>query len=229
MHILNKWFEELQFPQPESIVVAILGVDGVGKTSVIHAVEPVLSASSNSAVTIRHLRPGLLPPLARFKGKTGVAYERVIDPHGSTPSGFFGSLLRLSYLMFDYIFGYWLQIRPKTAKQPAIILFDRYAYDMALDPRRFRIGLPCKIIDWFLSLAPKPDLILCLHAEPQVIAERKQELPLEEIQRQVEALRAFAHKEPRAILVSTEGTMEEVRERVLQSLYDFLKHRAKNG
>jgi hypothetical protein len=62
-----------------------------------------------------------------------------------------------------------------------------------------------------------------------VIASRKQELTLDEITRQVEALRELAHREPRAILISTEGSVEEVRDRVLMTLKDFFARRKGSG
>ena len=224
-----EWSKVRRYLQPTGVVFAILGVDGAGKSTVIDVIKPVLDAATHRAVFVQHLCPGLLPPLARLKGKVEISMGPVLDPHGSTPSGVLGSLLRLSYLTLDYVLGYWFKTRFKIAKQPAVILYDRYAYDMALDPRRIRIGLPGWVGGLFARLAPRPDLILCLHADPEVIAARKRELPLEETRRQVEALRAFAKTQPNAVLISTEGTIEEVRERVLGTLFDFFAKRATHG
>jgi thymidylate kinase len=209
-------------------IVAILGVDGVGKSTVISAIKPVLEDTTHCTVEIKHLRPGLLPPLARLKGLQATQIGPVLDPHGSTPSGVVGSVFRLSYLTMDYVLGYWLLLRPMIAKNPTIILFDRYCYDMALDPRRFRLGISRRVVDLFIRLIPKPDVVVCLHAEPEAILARKQELPLAEITRQVNALRELAQREPRAILVSTEGRIDEVRDRVLKALMDFFKRRSGN-
>ncbi len=207
-------------------MIAILGVDGAGKSAVINSIKPVFDWATHNTTFVLHLRPGLLPPLARLKGKAKAPEGPVFDPHGSAPSGFWGSLLRLIWLILDYILGYWLLIRPKIAKQPAVVIFDRYAYDMALDPRRFRIGLPGWVAALFAWLAPRPDIIICLHADPEVIAARKKELPVEETKRQLEALRAFAKTQPNAVLISTEGSIDEVRERILSALYDFFQKRS---
>lgn len=222
---LSWWSKMHRYLKPSGTFLVILGVDGAGKSTVINAIKPVLDAATHNATFIQHLRPGLLPPLARLKGKGEAPSGPVLDPHGSTPSGILGSLLRLTYLTLDYILGYWLCTRLKIAKQPAIVLFDRYAYDMALDPRRFRVGLQGWVTELFARCAPRPDLIICLHADPEVIAARKQELPLEETRRQVEALRAFAKTQPNAVLISTEGSIAEVRERVLGALFDFFSKR----
>ncbi|MCR4309328.1 MAG: hypothetical protein NUW14_04795 [Deltaproteobacteria bacterium] len=216
--LLHEWAKVRRYLCPSGVVIAVLGVDGVGKSTVISAIEPVLKDATHGALQIKHLRPGLLPPLARLKGKQVGQTGPVLDPHGSTPSGVFGSVFRLLYLTADYVLGYWLLLRPKVAKSPTVILFDRYCYDMALDPRRFRIGIRGRVVDWFLSLIPKPDVVLCLHADLHTIMARKQELPLAEITRQVNSLRDLAQREARAILISTEGTPEDVRDRLLKEL-----------
>ena len=218
-----------RYLSPPGVVIAVLGVDGIGKSTLINGILPVLKAATHGAVFVQHLRPSVLPPLARLRGKADVPVGRAVNPHGSRPSGIFGSLFRLSYLTLDYILGYWLKIRPKIAKQPGVVIYDRYAYDLALDPRRFRIGLHGRVAGWFASLAPKPDLILCLHAASEDIAARKQELPLEETRRQVEALRDFARKEPRVVLITADGSADDVKEQVLQTLHDFFARRAKNA
>jgi thymidylate kinase len=227
--VLSEWSKVRRYLRPSGVVIAVLGVDGVGKSTVINTIAPVLKEAAHGAFSVQHLRPGLLPPLADLKGKRTGQVGPVLAPHGSTPSGPMGSIIRLFYLALDYVLGYWFLLRPKLAKSPAVLLFDRYFYDIMLDPRRFRIGFAGRKLAWFLRLLPKPDIVLCLHASPEVIAFRKQELPLDEISRQVEALRELAHIEPRAILVSTEGRVEEVRDRVLKALCEFFVRGKCNG
>ena len=216
-------YKVLRYVKPSGLVLAVLGVDGSGKSTVINAILPVLNSATNKAVFVKHLRPTLLPPLARLKGSKSRPVGPVLEPHGSTPSGKLGSLFRMAYLTLDYLAGYWLWTRLKIAKQPAVVIFDRYAYDMALDPRRFRIGLSTQVSGWFAALAPKPDLIICLQGNPEVIAARKRELSVEETRRQVDALRAFASREPRAILISTDTSIEETRDMVLDAIYEYLE------
>jgi thymidylate kinase len=223
--VAYEWAKVRRYLRPSGRVLAILGVDGAGKSTVINAILPALNDATHNAVFVQHLRPTLLPPLSRLKGKKSQAAGPTLEPHGSTPSGKLGSLFRLVYLTLDYVLGYWFWTRPKLAKLPTVVIFDRYAYDMALDPRRFRISLPSWVARRFVALAPTPDLIICLYGSPELIAARKQELSVEETRRQVEALLAFAKQEPRAVLVSTDTSVVETRDAVLQAFCELLRAR----
>ncbi len=215
---------------PPGVVIAVLGVDGTGKSTVLRAVEPALQAATHGAFHVRHLRPSLLPTLARLlKRDAGLDEGAETVPHDGPPSGLLGSVARLGYYTADYIVGHWAVARPSIVRKPAVWVYDRYAYDMALDPLRFRIRAPHGLIRLFTWAAPKPALIICLVAEASTIARRKQELPGAEIERQLEVLRRFAAAEPRAVLLSAEGTELEVRDRFFVVLQDFLRRRQGRG
>lgn len=220
-----QWSKVQRYCKPSGVTVAILGVDGAGKSTVIAAIRPALEAATHHALQVRHLRPNLLPPLGRLKGQSRASVGPVLEPHSKPTSGMFVSFLRLAYLTLDYQLGYWLWTRFQIAKLPNIVLFDRYSYDMALDPRRFRVGLSPQIAGWFARLAPTPDLIFCLHGDPTVIAARKGELSVEETARQIRALRDFAEGNSRAALVATDKSVKETRDEVLGRLLEFLENR----
>ena len=206
-----------RYAKPSGLVVAILGVDGAGKSTVIEAIRPPLNDATHHALVVRHLRPGLLPALGRLKGGSAPTGP-VTAPHAKAPSGKAVSLFRLAYLSADYFLGYWLLTRPQIAKLPNIVIFDRYAYDMALDPRRFRIALPSSIIHRLVRLAPQPDLVICLHGSAEIIARRKKELSMEETTRQIDALMDFAGKTAFAVPVSTTQSIENTRDEVLGAI-----------
>jgi len=218
-----EWSKVKRYCFPSGVVIAILGVDGAGKSTVIDAIKPALDMATHNATFVQHLRPGLLPPLARLKGKnmqTGI----VTNPHDSTPSGFLGSILRLLYLTTDYILGYWILIRPKIAKQPTVVIFDRYAYDILLDPRRFRINVPVPLVKLCMSIIPKPHLTFCLYGDARAIAARKKELSVKETERQMNALKSLASEQKGAYLLSTENTVMETRNALLNKFMDFLEN-----
>lgn len=208
----------VRIAKPPGRMMAILGTDGSGKSTVIKAISPVLMDATHGALTVQHLRPRLFPSLGSLKHGGVVEEDIVTDPHGAEPSGCFLSMIRLIYYLMDYVIGYWVRVRPQISKSPTIFLFDRYAYDLLLDPERLRISLPRWVLRVFTFLVPKPDLIICLHADPVVLTARKKELPLSEVRRQVDALIAFSKKEKKAVLVSTESEVDETRDLVLEAI-----------
>lgn len=208
----------LRLLYPPGKMIVFLGTDGAGKSTVIEAIKPALMDATHKALSVKHFRPSLLPPLGRIKEKNYDSKQTVTDPHGAAPSGYLLSFARLAYYFLDYAVGYWLLIRPILSKSPTIVIFDRYAYDILLDPRRLRINLPQWVLRVFVSVIPKPDLIICLHGNPEVIAERKKELPVNEVERQVNALVAFSENGKNRVLISTESTIVETRNHVLNSI-----------
>lgn len=202
--VRHGWSKLRRMCTPVGMVVAVMGVDGVGKSALVEAIKPILCAATHGACTVLHLRPGVLPHLSRLRGVGGRAVGQSSNPHAGSPSGPVASVVRLGWCMADYILGYWIRVRPRIAKQPSVVIFDRYAYDLGIDPRRFRIGLSPSVTARVARLAPRPDLTLCLHAPVDVVRRRKQELPGAELERQGTALRAFARHDSRAVLVSTD-------------------------
>lgn len=194
----------IRYFKPCGRMIAVLGTDGSGKSTLLNEVIPLIKTMTHGSTVVHHLKPDLLPPLGRLRG---IKYEPghvCTDPHGSKPSGFIGSLLRITYLTIDYVLGYWLKVRVKIAKTPiAYWIFDRYAYDMLLDPRRFRIQLPNWIIKAYLFFIPRPDLVICLGGDPEKIYARKPETSLKEVSRQVKQLKAFAEENKNAIWIDT--------------------------
>lgn len=206
--------------KPPGKMIVLLGTDGAGKSTVIEAIKPALMDATHKALLVKHLRPRLFPPLGRIKEKTRDDNEVVTDPHGAVASGYFLSLVRLAYYFLDYTIGYWLLVRPALSKSPAIVLFDRYAYDILLDPKRLRINLPQWVLRIFVSMVPKPDLTICLYGDPEVLASRKNELPVSEVERQVNALVSFSEHGKNRILINTVSTIVETRNHILNSIKD---------
>ena len=168
-----------QFLSPCSPIVALVGPDGVGKSTTI---DHISSDLADFTLTItNHWRPAVLPRLGWFIGNPAIEQQPngLILPRrdaGRLP------LLRLSYYCVDYILGYYFKDRLNSSRQ-RLIIYDRCALDMAVDPARF--GLPSPRGTRLLwRLIPKPDLVILLHDDPDRIHARKAELPVAEIARQ---------------------------------------------
>lgn len=191
-------------------IIAFLGTDGSGKSTLLNVVVPKIEAETGRRMIVHHLKPDLLPPLGRFRGVKHEQGYVCINPHGSRPSGILGSFFRLTYLSCDYILGYWFKVRTALRRDDiACWIFDRYAYDILLDPLRFRIKLPKWIIGFYLKFLPRPDLVLCLGGDAEKIHDRKPETSLEEVGRQVAELKKFCDGNRRAVWIDTTTSIED--------------------
>ncbi|SHJ76338.1 Thymidylate kinase [Arenibacter nanhaiticus] len=188
--------------------IAFLGTDGSGKSTIIDNIKPILNDAFHNAVYYEHMRPNQIPSIARLSGKKESYSGPVTNPHGSKTSGYLGSLMRWSYYMVDYTFGFYLKVWPKKAIRSCVWIFDRYYYDYIIDPKRSRIKLPKWLFKLGQFIIPEPDIILCLGADATLIHKRKPELPLKEVERQVAELKAFCASHNRAVWIETGQSIE---------------------
>jgi thymidylate kinase len=203
------------------IILVFSGTDGSGKSTVINAIIPILKEQYTMDIHYEHLRPNYICSLGVAMRKRTKAEEakitKVENPHAEKLSGFFGSLFRLFYYLIDYTWGYY----KKVYKSDGIWIFDRYFYDFIIDPHRGKINLPRWLIKLFGSIIPSPNLIICLGTDAEKIYQRKPELPLDEIKRQVKMLRLFSAKHKNAVWVDTGCPIEKSVENAMQIINEY--------
>lgn len=181
-----------RFWRPTGAVVVLAGPDGTGKTTLASALQEE-AAGMFRRIARLHLRPGILPAPARLLGReprTGLA------PHRQVPSGSLGSVLRLTYLWLDTVLGWGPKIGLPRIRTSLVIL-ERGWLDLAVDPIRYRLSSPRFLATSLAHLQPRPDLVLRLDAPSAVIRQRKPELEISEIDRQLTAWKNFATDDPR--------------------------------
>lgn len=177
---------------PTGLVTVFVSPDGGGKSTVADLVLHRLRYGFRN-VKKMHWRPYFLPPPrklfspAKWKEPEAPNY----DPHGLPSKGKAGSVARFLYYFCDYALGYapkalWPKIRTH------LVVFERYYYDFLIDTRRFRLAIPSWLPRAFLLFVPKGDIIFVLSGPAEVLYERKQEIPLEEIRRQLDAIDRFS-------------------------------------
>jgi thymidylate kinase len=221
-----QWFDKLKrlFKQP-GFTIAFIGTDGSGKSTIIEAITPALSDAFHKAVYYEHMRPNYIPSIAQLFGKKSDFNKPVTNPHGSTPSGFMGSFIRWFYYLIDYTFGYYRKVLPKKAIRTCVWIFDRYYYDYLIDPLRSRMKLPHWVFKFGQLFIPEPDLIVCLGAEAEVIHLRKPELPLHEVERQVNKLKEFCEKHERAVWINTGKNVDESSQDTFEAILEVMARR----
>jgi thymidylate kinase len=157
-----------------------LGPDGVGKSTTIEAFQRGLAPAflSNTYLTFA---PGLLPQ--KF------APPKPDGPHSLPPRSLPASLLKAAWWLICYTLGYCAAVRPNLARG-GLVVNHRYLVDAIVDRKRYRYRGPVWLLKWIWAVVPRPDVLFLLDAAPEIIYRRKQEVPFEEIARQVEAYRA---------------------------------------
>jgi len=197
-------------------VLGIVGVDGVGKSSLLHHVEteirtrlPVL------AVETRHWRPRVLPPLSRLLGRDDLWEAGIARPPRRSPGR--GQFLRIAYYGIDYCIGAWRDKR--AAAQLTAVVYDRCVLDMLVDPLRFGLKNSAGI-SLVRRLARGPDLVVLLLDNVERIRARKSELEAAEINRQQAAWIALAQKGEVHLVLRVQGPPEALAPQVVDHMID---------
>ena len=211
-------------------VICVEGTDGSGKSFIIDKIEPMLNGAFHNKVTYNHLRPNVFPDIAVLFGKRKANNTVQVEsnPHGSKPSGFFASLIRVSYYMLDYTFGYMRSVFPQVCTRYHVFIFDRYFYDYYIDQRRAHVKLPKCVYNFFELFVPTPDIILCLGGDPHKIYNRKPETSLEEVTRQTNELSSFCKKRKNAFWVDTTLKPEDSVELAMNAIISVMAKRFEN-
>ncbi len=188
---------------------AVMAPDGAGKTTFLNALLEKLAflyscaPGDFSMFHIYHHRPEFLPNLGAVGEKAGVMKQDkdFTNPHRGKPVGFFNALLRLIYYWIDYVIGWNIYV-PRDVRMTQYTVFDRYSYDLLVDPRRTRVSsVPLWIRKSFVACMPHPKITFYIDVKPEEIYRRKQELEPKEIHRQVNMFRTIAANNNKIITI----------------------------
>ena len=155
--------------------LCVFGPDGSGKSTVY---SELIKIYGSQKIAHFHWRPGFLP----YKSSLSRDIESDFNnPHKVITKGLLKSFLILVYIYIDFIFGYFFKVKNKYSE---IIYYERYFYDLIVDQKRYGIKVHPIIINFFSYFVKKPDLIIILDADTEILFRRKQELTKNEIERQ---------------------------------------------
>lgn len=202
--------------RPTGILVAVMGPDGVGKSTVITGLIESLGLGFWRRHKLFHWRPQAL-----FIKRD----QRINpDPHGKPVRGTFLSMAYLSAFFLDHWVGYIFKVRPALGRSNFVI-FDRYFHDVLVDPRRYRYGGPVWYAKFLAKAIPEPDLVILLDADEFSIAARKCELPLLEIKTQLQKYRKLQFQRAPKIVVDTHSGIEATINSSSHAVTEFMRVR----
>jgi peptidoglycan/xylan/chitin deacetylase (PgdA/CDA1 family) len=210
--------------RPTGLVVCIVGPDGVGKSSLADALQHESAGLFRRSLRL-HSTPGILPRGARIIHRPPPNGR---DPHRLAPAGIVGSVARIAYAWLDTFLGWWRLITPARICT-SLVLLERGWLDISVDPMRYRVSLPMQIIRGLNRTLPSPDLTLFLCAPVAVIRARKPELEPSEIERQLEAWRLLAARDPsRFVTIDTARSPEATLDQAVDAIADRLASRQRD-
>ena len=192
----------------------ILGTDGSGKTTVCDKIGIKRERSFNKIHRI-HLgnRPILLPSFRGEKIKNDS--NQIIDTNNKNFHEYIVNnkklnlyqCMRFVYISIDFILHYYFYIRPCLARGD-LILTERYYTDYVIISDRYFLGVPKIIKNFCYYFIPKPDLIIYLETSKEEIIKRKQEMPLELIEHEINEFGKFIKNYKKSHIASNSGFLE---------------------
>jgi len=160
-------------------LVGFMGVDGCGKTTTADGLRSVLEINDIKAEIIYMGRwRNQVLPMASMSKKYGMTGPKAPKKKEGLKFRFYCILRDLVYLA-DMWLRYWVKLYPKI-KRGHVIITDRYVYDLLLD-------IHCTTLSKVVvrHLFPKPYIVFYLNNEPEIIWDRKKELTVNEMVRQI--------------------------------------------
>jgi hypothetical protein len=207
--------------RPTGLLVVVAGPDGSGKSSLADALPGRLTAMFRRGARI-HWRPGLLPRPGAVVGREP---GDPATPHARPPYGRALSAALLGYYWLDFLAGGWLKVKPVRARS-GLVVMERGWWDLAVDPRRYRLQVPPGLVRRLGALLPRPDLTLVLESSPGRLRERKAELPEAELARQSAAWRQVLPAAARRRRLDAALPLERVLDEAAGEVMGLLEARA---
>lgn len=220
---------------PSGLFVCLIGPDGSGKTTVSRGLQRDPKGIFN-AVRYYHGHWGLLPELktyyrsvARLFGKEkkeAVRSEGVFHNQEVIQYSLGRALLYVLYYSVEYVLGYFVILRAKG--QGELVLLDRYFYDYMIQSTYSRV--PRWLLRLIELVLPRPDVLIWLRNQPEVIHRRKAELSVTQIREQATVCGRIIERHPkRACVVWTDDDPEITLNVVKTKIFECMASRVSTG
>lgn len=187
--------------------IALVGPDGVGKTTVARA----LAEGYDGPTAYFHFRPPLVRRMARRAPDASLPPLARGAPRGSRVLGW----MRLARSVAWFWLGYLARVRPALAAG-TLVIGDRCGYGYLVHPHVLRFYGPPRLAALAVRALPRPALVANLRAPAERIRERKRELTMHEIERELAAWAALP--ESRLRTFDADAAPQAIACRILREL-----------
>jgi thymidylate kinase len=222
-HILYK------LKRPLGIFIVLIGPDGSGKTSIAKKIMSDWEADFHTKPFYIHGDFHIMPRLGNIKKFIAILTRRKVAPepdftkrHSGAnviPHSLLRSLIYLIYYFPGYLLGhlfvFWAKGRDK------LIIADRYFYDYFF--QRGNMKLPHRLLKALSLLIPRPNATLYLDSNAREIYQRKDELTIEEIQRQQNIITQINNWLPNFNSIKSDIDIKETIYKIKNVIYDSLE------
>ncbi len=217
--------------KPSGLFIAFVGPDGCGKTTVQSNLQLFFEKGfTKGKIKKFYWRPFFFP---RLKSLINIGRDcdsnDDIDPSDrlelreSSLDKRFLHCIKLFYYWMDYILG---RVKYQgTWSRGGVVCFDRYWDDLIVFPERFGLNTPKWLVQILGFAVPKPDIVFYLHAEPAVLIGRKQELPFDEMKKQVDHYKKLAEKKDNFEIIDGSRSQDEVLKDVVETCINKMAER----
>lgn len=185
--------------RPTGLLLACLGPQGIGKSSVIAALKERPLAPFVRVHTME-LRPRIFRPQTRDLPR-GQREQR--------PRGRIATIAKLVMFALDYWLGFYWQIRPRLVRG-MLVVSNRYYDDVLVDPLRYRMARPFAFARALLPWIPRPDLWLVLDAPAELVSSRSDALTAEESSRQRSEYRRLLRGYENVVVLDARQPLDKV-------------------
>lgn len=200
------------------MLIVLIGADGSGKTSVANELAKRL-VNKFKSVDCYHTIFGIIPrnTLGVFSFKKN--RKELVEIDTRQKDGFYDypepySATKASIILMknsiDYFLGHILA-NPFTRKKN-LLIFDRYFYEFFTE-EHFK-NQPKWMLGIYKFILPKPDLVVHLNNEPEVIFKRKPEQSVDQIRIHNERNESIVNDMSYAISIKTDGSINEIASKV---------------
>ena len=107
-----------------------------------------------------------------------------------------------------------------------MVIFDRYYYDYFADMKRYKYSLPAWFPVAFEWMIPKPDMVFVLDGNPEVLYERKKELPISELEKQCSVFHQLAQNRKRFYAINVNRDVDTIVDEITKTILREMARRA---